>query len=59
MLKYFRGAPLKIYLHEYLTHRIFSYTKISRFMVVLVFHKISFILLGSVMSVCLAIFMLL
>ena len=27
MLKYFRGAPLKIYLHEYLTHEYFHTRK--------------------------------
>ena len=27
MLKYFRGAPLKIYLHEYLTHENFHTRK--------------------------------
>ena len=27
VLKYFRGAPLKIYLHEYLTHEYFHTQK--------------------------------
>ena len=27
MLKYFRGTPLKIYLHEYLTHEYFHTRK--------------------------------
>ena len=27
MLKYFHGAPLKIYLHEYLTHEYFHTRK--------------------------------
>ena len=29
MLKYFRGAPLKFYLHEYLTHEYFHTRKFS------------------------------
>ena len=29
MLKYFRGAPTKIYLHEHLTHKYFHTQKFS------------------------------
>ena len=33
MLKYFRGTPIKIYLHKDLTHEYFHTQKYSQFMV--------------------------
>ena len=38
MLKYFRGAPLKIYLHEYLTHEYFHTRKFPNLRYIIVIH---------------------